>query len=127
MRKTQSRSLGRKDPLEKEMATHSSTLAWKSPWIEDPRRLQSMGSQRDTIERLHFHFSLSSCWSCPELSRSMSEEHGGRTTVGGEELPGWLLTLSSRPFTHTPHLPFIPERKISLRSLYRSGNLWQKR
>ena len=35
-----------KIPLEKEMATHSSTLAWKIPWIEEPGRLQSMGSQR---------------------------------------------------------------------------------
>ena len=34
------------DPLEKEMANHSSTLAWKSPWTEEPGRLQSMGSQR---------------------------------------------------------------------------------
>ena len=40
------RSLGREDPLEKEMATHSSILAWKIPWIEEPGRLQSMGSQR---------------------------------------------------------------------------------
>ena len=40
------RSLGREDPLEKEMATHSSTLAWKIPWTEEPDRLQSMGSQR---------------------------------------------------------------------------------
>ena len=39
-------SLGREDPLEKEMATHSSTLAWKIPWTEEPGRLQSMGSQR---------------------------------------------------------------------------------
>ena len=39
-------SLGREDPLEKEMATHSSTLAWKIPWMEEPGRLQSMGSQR---------------------------------------------------------------------------------
>ena len=46
MRETWVRSLGRKDPLEKEMATHSSTLAWKIPWKEDPGRLQSMGSQR---------------------------------------------------------------------------------
>ena len=43
---TQVRSLGWADPLEKEMATHSSTLAWKSPWMEAPGRLQSMGSQR---------------------------------------------------------------------------------
>ena len=40
------RSLGREDPLEKEMATHSNTLAWKIPWTEEPGRLQSMGSQR---------------------------------------------------------------------------------
>ena len=39
-------SLSREDPLEKKMATYSSTLAWKIPWIEEPDRLQSMGSQR---------------------------------------------------------------------------------
>ena len=39
-------SLGWEDPLEKEMATHSSILAWKIPWAEEPGRLQSMGSQR---------------------------------------------------------------------------------
>ena len=38
--------LGWEDPLEKEMATHSSILAWKIPWTEEPGRLQSMGSQR---------------------------------------------------------------------------------
>ena len=46
MLETQVRSLGQEDPLEKEMATHSSTLAWKIPWTEEPGRLQSMGSQR---------------------------------------------------------------------------------
>ena len=46
MRETQIPFLGREDPLEKEMATHSSTLAWKIPWMEEPDRLQSMGSQR---------------------------------------------------------------------------------
>ena len=46
MQETQVRSLGQEDPLEKEMATHSSTLAWKIPWTEEPGRLQSMGSQR---------------------------------------------------------------------------------
>ena len=40
------RSLGEEDTLEKEMATHSSTLAWKIPWTEEPDRLQSMGLQR---------------------------------------------------------------------------------
>ena len=46
MRETRVRSLGREDPLEKEMATHSSTLAWKIRWAEKPGRLQSMGLQR---------------------------------------------------------------------------------
>ena len=46
MWETQVRSLGWEDPLEKEMAINSSTLAWKIPWMEEPDRLQSMGSQR---------------------------------------------------------------------------------
>ena len=46
MRETQARSLGWEDPLEKETATHSSNLAWKIPWTEEPGRLQSLGSQR---------------------------------------------------------------------------------
>ena len=40
------RSLGQEDPLEKEMATHYSTIAWKIPWMEEPGRLESMASQR---------------------------------------------------------------------------------
>ena len=48
-------SLSQEDLLEKEMATHSSILAWKIPWMEEPGRLQSMGLQRvDTTEQLHF-------------------------------------------------------------------------
>ena len=46
MWETRVRFLGREDPLEKEMAIPSSTLAWKIPWTEEPDRLQSMGSQR---------------------------------------------------------------------------------
>ena len=46
MQETWVRSLGQEDPLEKEMATHSSTLAWKIPWMEECGRLQSMESQR---------------------------------------------------------------------------------
>ena len=45
MWETRVQSLGREDPLEKEMATHSSTLAWKIPWTEEPGMLQSMRSQ----------------------------------------------------------------------------------
>ena len=46
MQDTRVQSLCREDPLEKEIATHSSILAWRIPWTEEPVRLQSMGSQR---------------------------------------------------------------------------------
>ena len=46
IQETEVQSLGWKDLLEKEMATHSSILAWKIPWMEEPDRLQSTGSQR---------------------------------------------------------------------------------
>ena len=46
MQETWVQSLGWEDPLEKGMVTHSSILAWKSPWTEEPGRLQSMGSER---------------------------------------------------------------------------------
>ena len=68
MQETQVRPLGQEDPLEKEMATHSSTLAWKIPWIEEPGHkeepggLQSIGSQRvvhDCATSLHFYFRVS--------------------------------------------------------------------
>ena len=50
MQETQVRPLGWEDPLEKEMAPHSSTLTWKIPWTEEPGRLQSMGSLRVGLE-----------------------------------------------------------------------------
>ena len=50
-------SLGWEDPLEKEMATHSSILAWRIPWTEELGGLQPTGrKESDTTERLHFHF-----------------------------------------------------------------------
>ena len=48
IQETQVRSLSQEDPLEKEMATHSSILAWKISWKEEPGRLQSMGLQSET-------------------------------------------------------------------------------
>ena len=54
MRETRVQSLGWEDPLEKEVAIHCSTIAWKTPWIEEPGRLQSMGrKESDTTEQLH--------------------------------------------------------------------------
>ena len=56
MQKTQVQSIGREDPLQKEMATHSSILAWKIPWTEEPDRPQSMGvTESDTTEQLSRH------------------------------------------------------------------------
>ena len=57
MRETWVQSLGREDLLKKEMATHSSILAWKMPWMEEPGGLQSWGRKdSDITEWLHFHF-----------------------------------------------------------------------
>ena len=61
-------SLGREDPLEKEMATHSSILAWRIPWTEELCGLQSTGrKESDTTERLHF----------TSLKRRKNREHTG--------------------------------------------------
>ena len=57
MQETWVQFLGREDPLEKEMATHSSILAWRIPWTEELGGLQSTGHKElDMTERLHFHF-----------------------------------------------------------------------
>ena len=59
MRETWVRFLGREDPLEKEMAIHSSTLAWKIPWMEELDRLQAMGSQsRTRLSDFTFTFNI---------------------------------------------------------------------
>ena len=51
MQERQIPSMGREDPLEKEMATHSSILAWEIPWTEEPSRLQSIGSQESDMTK----------------------------------------------------------------------------
>ena len=57
MQETWVRSLGREDPLDKEMATHSNILAWRIPWMEELGGLQSTGcKESDATEQLHFHF-----------------------------------------------------------------------
>ena len=83
MRETSVPFLGREDPLEKEMAIHSSTLAWKISWTEKPGRLQSMGSQRvrhDWATSLPFL----------DFERNLSQEGSTRdTTLSGR----WYLGL----------------------------------
>ena len=58
-REMQVRSLAREDPLEEEMATHSSVLAWEMTWTDEPGGLQSMGSQRVRYELATEHISIS--------------------------------------------------------------------
>ena len=80
MLETWVRSLGWEDALEKEMATHSSTLAWKIPWTEEPGRLQSMGSQRvghDFMTSLSLSLSSILAWRIP-----WTEESDGLQSVG---------------------------------------------
>ena len=72
MRETWVQSLGREDPLEKEMAIHSSTIAWKIPWTEEPGRLQSMGllSASDLADFFFFFFAMPcSLSNCPSPTR----------------------------------------------------------
>ena len=84
MWETQVQSLGGEDPLEKEMATHCSILAWKIPWTAEPGGLQSMGlKELDTTEELHF---LSACPCCQHCAESQP----GR--VPGGLSPFWFYT-----------------------------------
>ena len=76
------------------MAPHSSTLAWKIPWMEEPSRLQSMGSLKsDTTEQLHFHFSLSCIGEgngnplqCSCLENPRDGEPGGLSSMGSHRV-----------------------------------------
>ena len=62
MGETQVQSLGWEDPLEKEMAAHSNTLAWKVPWMEQPGRLHVMECQGDCPQSSNFISHESGCW-----------------------------------------------------------------
>ena len=80
--------------LEKAMAPHSSTFAWKIPWTEEPGRLQPMGSlESDITERLHFHFSFSCTGEgngnplqCSCLENPRDGEHGGLPSMGSHRV-----------------------------------------
>ena len=75
MQKTQVRSLGQEDPLEKTMATHSTILPWRIPWTEEPGKLQSMGSQRvrhDWVTNIFFKDLYSE--TCKILMKEIKED-----------------------------------------------------
>ena len=78
---------------EKAMAPHSSTLAWKIPWVEEPGGLQSMGSRRVRYDWLHFHFSLSftrqgngNLLQCSSLENPRDREPGGLPSMGSHRV-----------------------------------------
>ena len=103
---TQVRSLGQKDPLEEAMATHSSILAWRIPWTEEPGGLQSMKSQRVG----HTHKVTLSCKVVPLPKRPCVLTGGAQ----GDREPCRLMSLASRrpaPLSaHPPeHLPLPPQ------------------
>ena len=98
MQETRVWSLGREDPLEKEMVTHASTLAWRIPWTEEPGGLQSMGlwKESDMTERLNNNSKM--CWRYAQslgwciqhrvpaiFAEVTSRERKGETTEGRRE------------------------------------------
>ena len=92
------RSLGREDPLEKEMPTHSSILAWRIPWREEPGGLQPMGSRR-----------VAHNWSDSVHTRTSAHRPNGRERRGSKEPPdegkrreskSWLKTQHSKNWDH---------------------------
>ena len=95
MQETWVQSLDQEVPLEKEMATHSSTLAWKILWTEEPGRLQSMGSQSQTRQQLHFHFPW---WPSDQESACQCRRHSAIPGLG-TKIPHAVGLLS--PYTTT--------------------------
>ena len=98
MRETWVRSLGQEDQLEKEMATHSSILAWRIPWMEEPGGLQSTGShaESDTTEQLHLLTYLLTAWK----HRSLGSTSGVSNSVElGWSWRIWICNKSTGDFT----------------------------
>ena len=113
MRETPIRSLAWEDPLEKEMATHSSTLAWKIPWTEEPCRLQSMGSQRvghNWAASLHF---TSSSRLNPIVSNLGVSSEMSKLGLMASKIPFLQLhyTAFPVPHHHITHLSFLLPHK----------------
>ena len=84
--------MGQEDPLEKEMATHSSILTWKSPWMEEPGRLQSMGSQR-----------VRHSWATSLSLSDAGKDRGQKEKRGSEdEMFGWHHQCNEHEPRQTP-------------------------
>ena len=119
MQETRVQSLGREDPLEKEMATHSSILVWEIPWTEDPGGLQSMGSQRvanDLMTKQSERAFKSEITKDGKHWTSQSSKLHPSTEVSGSTVPSLTHTGSSLPCSSVPASPVTkrnPACKIS--------------
>ena len=133
MQETWVQSLGREDPLEKEMAIHSSILAWRIPWTEELGGLQSMGSQRvghnwATSLSLHFHPNVSS-------TGPGTDRHSRKSTFYPLPTGGWLqgrwIFFAKAPIikihsTETfPHSSPLPSSCPLKEEAFPSGNLFK--
>ena len=102
--------LGGEDPLEKKMATHSSILAWRIPWTEEPSGLQSTGSQRDMTELLH------NSWAFVQphaLGTSVSPPFSllSPISTGSEDLFPFFLIHTSIPSPFPPNTDFCKSKQ----------------
>ena len=99
IRETWVQSLGWEDPLEKEMATHSSTIAWKIPWTEEPGRLSPWGhKESDTTERLHL-----------VGAGQLKKKESTKEKAASAPLPSSALHYYSKHFTNAPVHPALLE------------------
>ena len=120
-----------KIPLEKEMAIHSSILAWKIPWTEEPGRLQSMGSQRVGHDWATNTFALLNEWVELDVSEVSSKSNILRSfkillnfffvTVGDCKLLPWVLTFRQFAFLGYQFL----RRNIIYRTKFIAGRFWK--
>ena len=102
MQETWVQSLGWEDPLEKEMATHSSTLAWRIPWREEPVGYSPWGHKElDTTERLHFHFHTTIMFK-EAISEKAMTPHSSTLAwkIPQMEEPGRLQSMGSQRVRH---------------------------
>ena len=121
----QLQSLGLEDPLEKSMATHSSILAWRIPWTEDPGRLWSTGSQGDTtVATQHAQHTAYMTW---DLTRPQ-EYRGKAGTQGHYGQPASKAQTEARQFRSrtATGLPFLRKR-ISRMLTYTDSSPWASR
>ena len=119
---TQIRPLGQEDPLEKAVASHSSILAWRIPWTEDPGRLWSTGSQGDMTEATqHTQHTAYMTW---DLTRP--QEHRGKASPQGHYgQPASKAQIEARQFRSrtATGLPFL-RKQISRMLTYTDSSPW---